>query len=260
MSKNKKIAIIIILVSLVIAGVCILAFIYPHKNTKVEIGVENEMQENAIQDSAILIEQTATNDSVENQSKVENAEEIASTEIIENAVEQENLESNSSMETKTNNTAKINKNSNDNQQKTSKTQSGNNTQKSNSSTSKTTTQAQSTKTTTKVETQQAKAETQKVETQTPSKPVQEQQVPEEKPVVQRCTNNSNHGIEVGNCNKWYSSKSEAVSAYNSKISEWGSKWENGKIDNETYYKNCPYGYEVWSCPYCNKWTINYYYR
>ena len=38
----------------------------------------------------------------------------------------------------------------------------------------------------------------------------------------------------------------------------GDKWTNYEIDNETYYKNCPSGYEVFSCPYCNKWTINLY--
>lgn len=76
----------------------------------------------------------------------------------------------------------------------------------------------------------------------------------------RCTNNSNHGMDVGNSNRWFSTKDEAISYYNSQTSYWGKKWENFEIDNDTYYKNCPYGYEIWSCMYCSKWTINFYYR
>ena len=37
----------------------------------------------------------------------------------------------------------------------------------------------------------------------------------------------------------------------------GKKFE---INDETYQKNCPYGYETWSCPFCGKWTINFYYN
>ena len=48
--------------------------------------------------------------------------------------------------------------------------------------------------------------------------------------------------------------------YKSIIKNWGDKWENFEIDDETYNKNCPYGYEDWSCPYCSKWTINFYYN
>lgn len=58
---------------------------------------------------------------------------------------------------------------------------------------------------------------------------------------------------------WYASKAEAEAIYNAQIKEWGDKWTNYEIDNETYYKNCPSGYEVFSCPYCNKWTINLFY-
>lgn len=58
---------------------------------------------------------------------------------------------------------------------------------------------------------------------------------------------------------WYSSKAEAEAIYNAEIKKWGDKWTNYEIDNDTYYKNCPDGYEVFSCPYCEKWTINLYY-
>ena len=76
----------------------------------------------------------------------------------------------------------------------------------------------------------------------------------------RCTNNNNHGMNIGNSGKWFNSKQEAVNYYDSLIKTWGDKWENFEVDSDTYDKNCPYGYEVWTCPFCGKWTINFYYR
>lgn len=73
-------------------------------------------------------------------------------------------------------------------------------------------------------------------------------------------NGNNHGVGTGNSGKWFDNESEAVAYYNSIIKMWGDKWENFEIDDETYHKNCPYGYEDWSCPYCGKWTINFYYN
>ena len=91
------------------------------------------------------------------------------------------------------------------------------------------------------------------------KPI-EKPIEETKPVEEECTNNSNHGIGIGNSGKWFSSKNAAIEEYNSKIAYWGEKWENFEIDDNTYYTNCPTGYEVYSCPLCGKWTINYYYH
>lgn len=82
--------------------------------------------------------------------------------------------------------------------------------------------------------------------------------------VVRCTNSNNHGMSVGNTGKWFSSKDEAIAYYKSQVKYWGDWWENTPAyDTEadaTYKKNCPSGYEVWSCMYCSKWTINFYYR
>lgn len=73
------------------------------------------------------------------------------------------------------------------------------------------------------------------------------------------TNNTNNAPKCTHSNSnWYNSKAEAEAIYNAEIKKWGDKWTNYEIDNETYYKNCPSGYEVFSCPYCNKWTINLY--
>ena len=72
-------------------------------------------------------------------------------------------------------------------------------------------------------------------------------------------NNTNNAPKCTHSNNWYNSKAEAEVLYNAEIKKWGDKWTNYEIDNETYYKNCPNGYEVFSCPYCNKWTINLFY-
>lgn len=62
---------------------------------------------------------------------------------------------------------------------------------------------------------------------------------QQKPV--RCTNNNNHGMDVGNSNKWFATKNEAISYYNSQTAYWGKLWESGELkDDDVYYKNCPY--------------------
>lgn len=76
----------------------------------------------------------------------------------------------------------------------------------------------------------------------------------------RCTSDINHSISIGNSGKWYNTKKEAITEYNEIIKYWSKQWESNQIDDETYKKNCPYGYEIYSCAYCGKWSINYYYR
>lgn len=72
--------------------------------------------------------------------------------------------------------------------------------------------------------------------------------------------NTNNAPKCNHSNgKWYNSKAEAEAIYNAELKKWGDKWTNYEIDTDTYNKNCPDGYEVFSCPYCNKWTINLYY-
>ena len=60
------------------------------------------------------------------------------------------------------------------------------------------------------------------------------------PEMERCTNNSNHGMDVGNSGMWFNTKEEAIAYYDEKIAYWGKLWENFEIDDETYKKNCPY--------------------
>ena len=93
---------------------------------------------------------------------------------------------------------------------------------------------------------------------------QEQTIQENKKesIVQgkpKCSD-TKHGIVAGNSNKWFDSYEEADSFYNAEIEKWGKQWENGEIDKDEYLKKCPSGYEVWTCPLCQKWTLNFYYR
>ena len=75
-----------------------------------------------------------------------------------------------------------------------------------------------------------------------------------------CTNNNNHSTSCGDAGIWVASKNEFKTYYENYCEKWNSKWVNDEISNEEYYKNCPYGYECWSCSYCGKWTGNFKYR
>lgn len=125
----------------------------------------------------------------------------------------------------------------------------------------------SSKATSKVETQSEVVKgTSTTKEETPTKvdiPSIVSELKQETKVVEtptRCTNNNNHSMDVGNSGKWFSSKSEAIAYYNSQVSYYSNLWETEQIDDATYYRKCPSGYEVWDCIYCSKWTINFYYR
>ena len=104
----------------------------------------------------------------------------------------------------------------------------------------------------KIEVSQPKEEPKVIET----KP---EPIKEPEPVTPKCSG-SNHGVGVGNSNKWFNTQQEAINYFDGIQKTWGDKWEKFEIDSATYDKNCPYGYEVWTCPFCGKWTINFYYR
>lgn len=75
-----------------------------------------------------------------------------------------------------------------------------------------------------------------------------------------CTNNNNHSIKCGNMGKWFTSKSDIDDYWEEVVQKYSKQYENGEITWETYCKKSPYGYECWSCSYCNKWTGNFKYR
>lgn len=72
--------------------------------------------------------------------------------------------------------------------------------------------------------------------------------------------NGNHSMPTGNCGKWFNSRNEAVNYYNSVSDMWNNKYDAGEISYEQLHKNCPGGYECWSCSRCGKWTVNLKYR
>ena len=74
-----------------------------------------------------------------------------------------------------------------------------------------------------------------------------------------CTNNNNHSISCGNMGKWFGSRREVDTYFSSVCNTWGTKYKNEEITWEEYTKNCPQGYECWSCSYCGKWTGNFVY-
>lgn len=76
---------------------------------------------------------------------------------------------------------------------------------------------------------------------------------------EHCTNNSNHSIKCGNIGMWFGSRREVDTYFSSVCNKWGTKYKNEEITWEEYTKNCPQGYECWSCSYCGKWTGNFVY-
>ena len=76
---------------------------------------------------------------------------------------------------------------------------------------------------------------------------------------EHCTNNNNHSIKCGNIGMWFGSRREVDTYFSSVCNTWGTKYKNEEITWEEYTKNCPQGYECWSCSYCGKWTGNFAY-
>ena len=106
--------------------------------------------------------------------------------------------------------------------------------------------------------EQIKQEEQKQEQ--PSQVVETKQETQEKKVEEQKCTDSKHKVSAGNSGKWFNSYDEAVAFYDSLINGYSNQIHNGEITIEEYNRKCPYGYEIWSCHYCNKWTLNYYYR
>lgn len=74
-----------------------------------------------------------------------------------------------------------------------------------------------------------------------------------------CIDNK-HCAVTGNSNKWFEKQSEAIAEYNAELEKWSQKCKSGEITYEELVKKSPYGYETWSCPKCNQYTLNYYYN
>lgn len=234
MSKNKKVVIVTIISMILIVSLITVIFIYRSKSTNISNGEDNinTMQEDTVTEENNISNSYTNNNNeqntIDNETEVKNSE--TTNELKQNNEQEVNQESSTPLSTKKGNSNNTKNQGKQQIQKTEKIQPQQEQNKSN------------------VKQQEQTIQTKKQEETT------------SKPIIEKCTTNNNHGMSVGNSNKWFNSKAEAVAVYESKIKEWGNKWEKFEIDDATYEKNCPYGYEVWSCPYCGKWTINYYYN
>lgn len=235
---KKKISIILILICLILVGVLL---IYRNDKENVEmqnnqITSENEIQyqdneENIIENIAL----EETNESLE-KNETENVKVIEEEKDIQKENKQNKNETN-------NTTNKVVKKENTTTNKP--TISVNNKQE-------TISKNEEPKETISTEKEKPK-ENEKTTTDKPTedKPIIDNTKTEEKQDNQvKCTHSTSN---------YYNSKAEAIAEYDRIINEWSDKWLNNEVDDETYYKNCPDGYEIFSCPYCNKWTISLYY-
>lgn len=239
MSKNKKIVILITTLVIVVLGI---AGIFIYKNRKVDNIVIGENNKNQMQQ----------NNEQENIIDNEN--------IIENTVEN-NVEQSNAVEDNT-----ISQNQVVEERKTVET-----TQPVQEKNVKTSAKKENNKTTTsKQQTTQEKAPSQPQKSEPSSKseqpttPVKNNDNSYKEQEVQiapktECTGN-NHKVGAGNTGKWFETQEQAAAYFKTEIAKWGKQWENFEITDDEYHKNCPYGYEVWTCPQCQKWTVNFYYN
>ncbi|MBQ6380241.1 MAG: hypothetical protein IJJ41_01385 [Clostridia bacterium] len=98
--------------------------------------------------------------------------------------------------------------------------------------------------------------------QTTTKRQQTTKAPTTKPQTTKpktCTNNYNHSLSCGNMGRWFSSRSEVRAYVNAEMNKWNSLFESGTIGENEYFRNCPSGYECWSCSNCGRWTGNFTY-
>lgn len=231
---KKRILIIIILILVAIGIVGSIYFISYRNDSKAKSDNENSITENMVNDIANdtnIVSNEAESNSIE--------------ESTENTTVEANIEK---LETST-----VKEITQTNTQETTQTTSSPSNNNSSSPKKETVTKSTTTPNTT---TQNPTSSTSQLSSSQNSK----QEVTTTEPKVERCTNNNNHGMNVGNSGKWFGTKNDAIAYYNQQTKYWGEQWENGEIDNDKYYQNCPSGYEVWDCMYCGKWTINFYYR
>lgn len=110
----------------------------------------------------------------------------------------------------------------------------------------------------------------------PTLPIEQEKIEiEEKhtevPKTEHCTTIDNHGTEVGHSKNiktglidvktgWYNTKANAIAVYTAKVNEGSTKWGNYEITTQEYERDYPDSYEIWTCYYCKKWTINFIYK
>lgn len=244
---NKKKFTYIIIVLIVVISIFIGKLLLNYKSLKTASSFEN----NIIQDDCLneilenskfivneLQENTQIEETISSNPKIKDDESVAKEEIMqeEKSSQKQEITQNNSNNNKTINKNETIKSSNTEQEKQQK---------------KTTNLNEETK----------QSNITKVKTQDPTNKTSDNYTEIEVKVAEKkdCDGN-NHKIGTGNTGLWFETKAQADNYYNSKIEELGKLWEDDKITKEKYLKECPSGYEVWTCPGCKKWTINFYYR
>ena len=67
-----------------------------------------------------------------------------------------------------------------------------------------------------------------------------------------------HYMPKGNMGKWFKSKKALKKHVDKVMKKYARQLDEGEITWDEYVRDCPYGYEAWSC-YCGKWTGNFKY-
>ena len=70
----------------------------------------------------------------------------------------------------------------------------------------------------------------------------------------------NHNYPTGNCGRWFNTKSEGEYQVAVVADYWAHKYESGEITWVEYNEGVPYGYEMWACAFCKKWSVNFKYE
>ena len=239
MSKNKKIVILITILVIIVLGI---AGIFIYKNRKVDNIVIGENNKNQMQ------ENNESANIINNENIIENT--------VENNVEQSNtVEDNTTSQNQAVEESKTVETTQPVQEKNIKTSA----KKENNKT--TTSKQQTTQEKTPSQPQKSEPSSKSEQTTTPVKNNDNSYKEQEVQIAPKteCVGN-NHKIGAGNTGKWFETQEQAAAYFKAEIAKWGKQWENFEITDDEYHKNCPYGYEVWTCPQCQKWTVNFYYN
>lgn len=243
MSRNKRIIILVTIVVMSILGI-VGVFIYRNKNVDSIIGKNNndQLQENTINDEKIILQnQVVGNKSKSDDEEIQQIQNKENIQVEEQKVNKQEVTPVEKQENKDKGIQQVQKKQDiqEKKDKVNEIEIAPSVEKENES----------------------KSDDEKKEIQ------QDIQVEEQKDskenndnIVDKEINNNDKPKCIHSNLNWYNSKEEAESIYNEEIKKWGQKWKNNEIDDETYYNNCPYGYETWKCNSCDKWTINLYYE
>lgn len=243
---KKKLSIVFIIVFLILVGA--LLTISKHKNDEKSFQIQNN-------------EMVFEDEIVQNKKEENVLENIIVEEKIEVSDEKENekVESIEKKENKTENQTVSEKN------KTSASETNN--KANNKVNNKETTTKKNTTTTTVTNNTNSTSKNEEKKEQTTTEKPKQDIVKEEKPTTNKPTTNNTKTeeiIETPKCKhsneNYYNTEEEAIAFYKKTSKEYGDKVKSGEITYEEYLKKCPYGYETMSCPYCQKWTISFYYE